>query len=348
MAVVSADLLRRKPVVADCSTFADSVSPFGLQALRRDSLQILKSDRINRLAMTLAIYGTPAEILDDSYVAGILQRRPDWQEEYHVVHLIEKSLWIDGRSDLLMTLTRNPSQIPDNPPQVILDALAKSYALHPEATTWYGVPLFSDQLNSDGLPIPMTAQQVREEARTRIQAAQTMALKWRWLYRGMAAVAHLPMRLWGLGSSAMGCVRGTFVAFQESIRQARRDMKIRARAAAKANMEYCKMGEQWTVVPEHSTFIGRFAEKSVESIRSAQEIANSSAPAISGLAIPLGASALVPLLTAAISSPVVPLTIVSCDPFLFVELPEEPGKFRHIGHWYWQRNLLKKKLHVHA
>ena len=45
----------------------------------------------------------------------------------------------------------------------------------------------------------------------------------------------------------------------------------------------------------------------------------------------------------------IPLTVVSCDPFLFVELREEPGKLRHIGHWYWQkRDGGRDKLHLHV
>jgi hypothetical protein len=43
------------------------------------------------------------------------------------------------------------------------------------------------------------------------------------------------------------------------------------------------------------------------------------------------------------------MTIVACDPFLFIELPDEPGKFRFLGHWYWQGPPKgKQKLHLHV
>jgi hypothetical protein len=50
-----------------------------------------------------------------------------------------------------------------------------------------------------------------------------------------------------------------------------------------------------------------------------------------GLAIlPMMALQVVPLFLA-------PAAVIACDPFLFIELPDEPGKLRMLGHWYWQR-----------
>ena len=45
---------------------------------------------------------------------------------------------------------------------------------------------------------------------------------------------------------------------------------------------------------------------------------------------------------------ITPMTIIACDPFLFVELLDEPGKLRHLGHWYWQDVCGRKKLHLHV
>lgn len=43
------------------------------------------------------------------------------------------------------------------------------------------------------------------------------------------------------------------------------------------------------------------------------------------------------------------MTILECDPFLFVELPHEPDRLRFLGHWYWQEQPRgKTKLHLHA
>ncbi|MEZ6124202.1 MAG: hypothetical protein R3C49_13650 [Planctomycetaceae bacterium] len=66
-------------------------------------------------------------------------------DEYRIIHLIERSLWFDGRRDFVMQMTRNPSQIADNPPAEIRRALARAYTLHPDATVWYGVPLFGEE-----------------------------------------------------------------------------------------------------------------------------------------------------------------------------------------------------------
>jgi hypothetical protein len=58
---------------------------------------------------------------------------------------------------------------------------------------------------------------------------------------------------------------------------------------------------------------------------------------------------LINTLTATTATIIVPLTIVSADPFLFIELPDEPGKLRHLGHWYWQGPVQgNRKLHLHA
>jgi hypothetical protein len=44
-----------------------------------------------------------------------------------------------------------------------------------------------------------------------------------------------------------------------------------------------------------------------------------------------------------------PAAVIACDPFLFIELPDEPGKLRMIGHWYWQPQPNgREKLHVHV
>jgi hypothetical protein len=46
---------------------------------------------------------------------------------------------------------------------------------------------------------------------------------------------------------------------------------------------------------------------------------------------------------------IAPMTLVACDPFLFVELPDEPNKLRFLGHWYWQGETRgKRKLHLHV
>jgi len=44
-----------------------------------------------------------------------------------------------------------------------------------------------------------------------------------------------------------------------------------------------------------------------------------------------------------------PAAVIACDPFLFNELPDEPGKLRILGNWYWQHQPDgTKKLHVHV
>ena len=36
------------------------------------------------------------------------------------------------------------------------------------------------------------------------------------------------------------------------------------------------------------------------------------------------------------------------DPLLFLELPNEPGKLRLIGHWYWADVDGKRQLQLHV
>ncbi len=336
-----ADQRRNLPaVVGDMGL--DEASPFGLQGLQRENLQILKADCIGRLAVALALGGTRKQIRDDQFVAKILERQPEWTEEYRIVHLIERSLWISGHSDLVMTLTRNPSQIPDNPPRQIRDTLTRAYQLHPESTIWYGVPLFGDETNAEGLPIPLTAAQLRQEAQRRIAAARQPALRWGWLYRSALSAAYVPGVCWRAGQRGCQRLQQAAHACHEHYRRARRDARRRTRAAVRAQMEYCHTGRSRTTIPEHTTSLGWTAARTIEAIFFAQALMGYTAPVTGAAAVPLLLAKIVPLL-------IVPMTVVAADPFLFLELPDEPGKLRHLGHWYWQAQADgQQKLHVHA
>lgn len=344
MASQSRAASERLPALVADFGLDEEASPFGLQGLKRETMTILKSECVTKLAATLALRGTKSQIRDPQFVQSILDRNEAWQDEYRVVHLIEKSLWINGRSDLVMSLLKNPSQIPDNPPREIHQALSRAHAIHPEATIWYGVPLFSDEVNADGLPIPLTAAEVREEAQRRIAAAQQHALRWGWFYRGLVGAMRVPGRIGHAGYVVQQrCVRAG-QRMTEFFRRARRDSKLRAQAAMRAEMEHHRFGCSFTQMPEHSTWLGRTAAFMVELGYMFQEMLNYAAP-IAGLAgmasVPLTIAKIIPMF-------MVPMTIVAADPFLFVELPEEPGKLRHLGHWYWQVQNGESKLHLHA
>ena len=330
--------------IPDGMEFEDT-SPFGLQGLARDTLQIIKPDCINRLAVRLALRATREQIQDPEYVNRVLSWHPDWVEEYQVVHLIERSLWIQGQSDLVMTMTQNPSQIPDNPPQKIRDALSKAYVLHPDSTIWYGVPLFSEAKNEDGLPIPVTAAEVRSEARRRIEAAQQHALRWGWLYRAALAAARVPSMCWHTGQSVGNRIRQTARGVSEYWNRCRQDARRRARAIIIAEQERCRFGCSHTEIPEHRTWLGQSLETAcviLELTAYQASLAGAASPYLGMIAAPLAVAKFAPLIF-------VPLTVVACDPFLFVELPDEPGKLRHLGHWYWQTQPEGgQKLHLHA
>ena len=323
----------------------EDASPFGVQALMRDELPILKEDCVNRLAFVLATRGTRAQIRDPEFVRRTLARYPDWIEEYRVVHLIEKSLWIHGQSDLVMTLAKNPSQIPDDPPAEIHGTLARANVIHPDGTIWYGVPLFGDEATTDGLPIPLTAAQVRAEHAKRIAAAQRHALRWGWAYRIGLAAARLPSQAGQLIKGAGLAVRAIGFGIAEYGRRVQHDNRRRARAVAEAEREYCRYGRTWTQIPEHTTELGRIQESTLAAAGFVQEkVEQFAVPAMIAQAALTGvsiASLIPPLL--------VPLTVIPCDPFLFIELPGEPGKLRFLGHWYWQGNIHgQKKLHLHV
>lgn len=328
-------------------------SPFGVQGLARDTLHILRPECIGPFAATLAICGTPQQIRDDAFVAQVLAERRDWQEEYRVVHLIEKSLWIDGHSDLVMTLTRDPSQIPDNPPPEILDVLSQAIEVHPESTVWYAVPLFSDENNADGLPLPMTAAQVREEAQRRVAAAQKSALRWRQLYRAANEVRKLPYAAWRFARACRKSAVESVQGCREYFRRAKRDVRNRNRAQIRASSEFCRHGRSFTKIPEHTTMLGFATEQTSASINATQDFLSDQIYKLEGMAPIMAGTApvlldgikiisIAPLLIA-------PLTIIPCDPFLFIELPGETGKLRFLGHWYWQEQRRgKQKLHLHV
>ncbi len=326
----------------------EDVSPFGLQGLRRQTISLLKADRVGALAANLALRGTRKQIRDETFVANTLASSNNWCDNYQVVHLIEKSLWINGRSDLVMTLVPNPSQIPDDPPPRIREALTRAYALHPQATVWYGVPLFSDQCNAQGLPIPLTAQQVEAENRRRIQAAQTQALRWRWLYRAARQLVATPGYCARIAGNCRRRVRLIARKGWEHVQQARMDAKRRQKARIISELEYARYGRSSTAIPAHSTLLGRVASNGMKSAELAWELfaIPTSVAGAAGMT-----AALIQIAPTLFVTPTtfVPLAVVSCDPFLFVELPGEDRKLRHLGHWYWQGNVHGKKiLHLHV
>lgn len=325
------------PVVADLDF--DEVSPFGLQGLKRGPLQLLKSDCIHRLAVTLALRASRHQIEDEAYLEELVQRNPEWWQEYRVVHLTEKSLWIRGQSDLVMTLIQNPSQIPDDPPPAITEILSRAYTIHPEATVWYGVPLFGEERTEDGLPIPLTADEVRAESRRRVEAAQQQALRWGWVYRTAFRAARFPSACTRSISRRISQARQYCVKYY---RQARADARRRTKAAILAELQKCRMGRSSTTIPPHTTSLGWTAAKALEALFFAQSMAGYAAPVAGTTVAPYLVAKLVPMF-------LVPVTIIAADPFLFVELPDEPGKLRHLGHWYWQDQPDgRKKLHLHT
>jgi hypothetical protein len=330
-----------RKTVADTSGFEDS-SPFGLQGLRRDGLKLLKSDCIGKLAFRLAMRGGRKEVQRDVLADEILQKHPEWMEEYEVVHLIEKSLWINGRSDLVMTLLKNPSQIPDSPPPEIKHALLRANMLHPTATVWYGVPLFGDETTEDGLPVPLSAREVREENRRRIRAAQSRAMKYGWLYKLALRAVGLPFVLRRLTSELWRHTMEEVERTRRHWRQIRRDMRLRRRVRALQEMEYIRLGRACTQMPEHSTLLGRVASRATD----AAEIARQRM-AVHGTL--MGASSITFAMAQVLPMLFMPMTMVAADPFLFVELPDEPGMLRHVGHWYWQGPVHgDQKLHLHV
>ncbi len=344
--------VRSLPLVADMGLEDDS--PFGLQGLARESIELLKADSIKPLAAALALSGNRNQIRDPALTAKILARNSGWVDEYSIVRLIERSLWFNGQSDFVMQMTKNPSQIPDNPPAKVQAALLKAYALHPEATVWYGVPLFSDENNADGLPVPLTASQVKEEAQRRLLAAQKHAEGLGWFYRTLLRVNRLPQACRNTVRRETLRIKSLWQRTAAEFRQARKDAKNRARAKSRADFEYFRTGRSTTVIPEHSTRMGQIASRAAQALLTmeqrlgrseefTEEFLERHAYAAVGFAIlPMMALQVVPLFLA-------PAAVIACDPFLFIELPDEPGKLRMLGHWYWQQQEDgTKKLHVHV
>lgn len=328
----------------DSSGFEDS-SPFGLQGLAKKKIRIIKPECITRFAVNLASSATRKKIQDPKFVTGQLKSHSEWYDEYQIVHLIEKSLWIQGRNDLVMTLTRNPKRIPDNPPPKVKQALFEARMYHRDATIWYGVPLFSDEKNADGLPIPVTADEVCREARRRIEAAQKLALRWLWCFRIVMVFASIAVICWRFGLAVKRRIQSIGHGIARYWKRSREDSRRRDRARFTAQWEYSRYGYATTRVPQHKTSLGTI----LEAARVVFEVTVFETPVVATASSFVGAAA-VPLLVAKfVPLLFVPIVVVSCDPFLFVELPEEPGKLRHIGHWYWQkRDGGRDKLHLHV
>jgi hypothetical protein len=344
--------VRDLPLVGDMGI--EDGSPFGLQGLRRETLTLLKPNAVKPLAASLAISGPRQNIKDSVVAEKLLARNPHWVDEYRVVHLIERSLWFEGRNDFVMQMTRNPSQIPDNPPAEIREALAKAYTLHPEATVWYGVPLFGEEKNANGLPVPLTASQVRDEAERRLGAAREHALRMGWFYRSLLRISQLPQSFRQLVRRKWLGIQGVWYRFAAEYRQARKDAQRRRRAAALAQFEYVRTGKSTTIIPKHTTRLGRMAAIAAASLvrmetgldhtaLKAEEFLEKHQYAAVGIAVlPVMALQVLPLFLA-------PAAVIACDPFLFIELPDEPGKLRMIGHWYWQAQPNgRETLHVHV
>jgi hypothetical protein len=344
--------IRSLPLVADIGL--EDSSPFGVQGLSRESIQMLKATSIKPLAAALALSGTREQIRDPALMQKILARNESWAEDFCIVRLIERSLWFSGQSDFVMRMMKNPSQIPDNPPAEVQAALTKAYALHPDATVWYGVPLFGDVVTSDGLPVPLTASQVKQESLRRLAAAQDHAASMGWLYRSLLRLNRLPGQCRDSIRSRIAKIWRSWERSKAEFRQARKDAKTRARAMARARFEYYRTGKVTTVVPEHSTRVGGLAAKAARSLATleqsvgrsvsfTEEFMDRHSSSATGLAVlPFMALQIVPLF-------VVPATLVAFDPFLFIELPDEPGKLRMLGHWYWQQmEDGTSKLHVHV
>lgn len=323
----------------------DDQSPFGVQGLTRGTLKVLKPDCITRLAVALAMRGVQDFFQDAGLIREVLAEHAEWIEEYQVIHLIEKSLWIRGHSDLVMTMLRNPTQIPDNPPPKILKALSRAYELHPDATIWYGVPLFGDEENEEGLPLPVTAPEVEAESMRRIEAAVAHAARWGIAYRLGSAISRIPWRIWLRLCITYGQIRSIPGRLVDYFKQVRADIRRREKAAIMARLERCREGRAKTIVPKPRTWLGRGLEAAgaaLSVVEDQAEHAQAAAPFL-GLALsPLALATFSPMLF-------VPMTVVSVDPFLFVELPDEPGKLRHLGHWYWQtKECGEKQLHLHV
>lgn len=346
------DLARSLPLVAEMGI--EDNSPFGLQGLKRETLTVLKETAVKPLAASLALCGPhqPPEV--QSVTERILERNPEWVDEYRVIHLVERSLWFEGQRDFVMQMMRNPSQIPDNPPAEIREALAKAYSMHPEATVWYGVPLFGEKKNASGLPIPLTAPEVQSEAQRRLAAAQAHALRMGWFYRSLGQIRRLPQSCQQMGRRGVLAVKAFGQRCVSTYRQARADAKRRRRASARAELERTRSGRSRTVIPEHTTGLGKLAARATSTLTQIEtRLARSTAMteefienrryAAAGIAVlPVMALQVMPLFLA-------PAAVVACDPFLFIELPDEPGKLRMIGHWYWQPQPDgREKLHVHT
>lgn len=330
--------------VAETELWEDN-SPFGLQGLARESLQILKPDCVNRLAVTLALRATRKQLHDPDYVNRVLSWHPNWVDEYQVVHLIERSLWIQGHSDLVMTMIRNPSQIPDNPPPKIMQALSKAYMLHPDAAIWYGVPLFGEETNAQGLPIPVTAAEVKAESQRRVEAARQHALRWGWMYRAALKAVRVPTACWAYAQACRDRCVNSVRRFSGYINKTREDARRRVRAMAMAESERCRFGYSFTEVPEHRTTLGRSMETAcviLEIMLYQASVAGYASPFLATLTTPLMIAKFAPIIFS-------PVPLMLMDPFLFVELSGEPGKLRHLGHWYWQKHEEgHETLHLHV
>ncbi|MEJ7594754.1 MAG: hypothetical protein WKF77_24770 [Planctomycetaceae bacterium] len=97
--------IRSLPLVGDMGL--EDNSPFGLQGLARESIELLKAEAIKPLAAALALGGNRDQIRDHALTKKILARNSGWVDEYCIVRLIESSLWFNGQSDFVMNESKS-------------------------------------------------------------------------------------------------------------------------------------------------------------------------------------------------------------------------------------------------
>ena len=291
----------------------DDESNFGAFGRLRQTIAVLKPDAITMLAAYWATGGRTA--LNGNDIFGKAKtEHPGWFDTLNVIEAFDRSLMLPA-TRLVMSMVRDPHQIPDSPPPAAMQRFLQGIQQHPDATIWYAEPVFALNPTPDSLPVPVSDEAFLRESGDRVLQAQRFKNAFGWFYRGHAKAGQLLLRLEKY--------------FHDRKLQRERLRAEAARESAEAKMQSLTTGR----------IVGRrSANQELAEIRELEARYEQVAREFPELEL-MGYRALTP----------VRMQMFRFDPLLFLELPGEQKLLRLVAHWFWQTQGAgqPRKLHLH-
>ena len=286
--------------------------PFQPYAKLGRNVHALKPSGIEAMADWWAATDLPTP--NDAFAAA-LQAHPQWFDSYTLISAFDRSLMLPGHQNLVMHLVEDPTQIPDRPPTSIIERLLVAERMYPTAKIYYAEPVFAVSSDPSKLPVPMTENAFLCEAGQRILKAQALAKRWAWYYWAVRCAKALDSKYdaW-CKSHEIARIK----AEMEGIERLTKDVsEITARHGE---------GMGRTITPPEMMRLMEFERRLL-----VRRLKSSTPDTVLSLSMEAQLD----------------IIMRRIDPLLLLELPEEPGKLRLIGHWFWHKTNGKECLHLH-